>query len=400
MAARANGSRSIMTKYDRVDAVLDGGERVPRTAFASRPAFSTPPPSFGTVFWNNVRDLPKNEWIVKGVLGTGNLSVLFAPPGSGKTFVALDIAAHVASGLDWCGRAVRGGPAVYLAAEGQQGVFKRVLAQQQRRIDPDEDVRLAIVPKSLDLFNDDGDLPGFVSELHRLADLMGDRLALVVIDTLSCVMADGEENYPSDMGRLIMNMQKIIEATGAHVMMLHHPSKDRPDEMRGHGRLKGSIDTSILLQKDELTGQISAAIRKQKDGEEGPLATISLVAVEIGLDEDGDPITSCVVDAVPAEVETAPKKKRLNDNSQLGLMSLREALATDPRDTPPDAPEAFRAHVPQVVTVDHWRKRFYARKGEQRDNPDTVRKSFLRAQDNLQAINIIRIHNKWVGIIQ
>ncbi len=41
--------------------------------------------------------------LVKGLLDQGALSVLYGPSNVGKTFVALDLALHVATGLPWSG---------------------------------------------------------------------------------------------------------------------------------------------------------------------------------------------------------------------------------------------------------------------------------------------------------
>ena len=56
--------------------------------------------------------------LARGWLFQGALSVLYGSSNTGKTFVALSIAGHVATGLPWCGNDVRQGPVLYIAAEG------------------------------------------------------------------------------------------------------------------------------------------------------------------------------------------------------------------------------------------------------------------------------------------
>ena len=55
-------------------------------------------------------------------------AILVAPPGEGKSFVALSFALCVAAGREWLGHKVKQGRVVYVAAEGGRGMHKRVRA--------------------------------------------------------------------------------------------------------------------------------------------------------------------------------------------------------------------------------------------------------------------------------
>jgi AAA domain-containing protein len=52
---------------------------------------------------------PRKLWLVYDYLGAGELSCIFGPPGSGKSVLAGDLAAHVAAGRFWFGRRVQQG---------------------------------------------------------------------------------------------------------------------------------------------------------------------------------------------------------------------------------------------------------------------------------------------------
>ena len=67
-----------------------------------------------------------SNYMVKGWLGRNCLSMLYGPSNAGKTFVALDLAMHVASGKPWRGYRVNGGSVLYIAAEGGAGVRNRL----------------------------------------------------------------------------------------------------------------------------------------------------------------------------------------------------------------------------------------------------------------------------------
>ncbi len=67
--------------------------------------------------------------LVKGILEREQISVIFGEPGCGKTFLALDLALHVAADLPaWFDRAVASGATVYAAAEAGRGIINRVAA--------------------------------------------------------------------------------------------------------------------------------------------------------------------------------------------------------------------------------------------------------------------------------
>src|SRR4051812_1287674 len=62
---------------------------------------------------------PCKKWIIDGVLPEG-VSALYGPSGSGKSFVALDIAGSIVTGKPFLGKfPVREGIVVYLQLEGE-----------------------------------------------------------------------------------------------------------------------------------------------------------------------------------------------------------------------------------------------------------------------------------------
>jgi hypothetical protein len=59
--------------------------------------------------------------IVKGILHRGELGAVYGPSTVGKTFCVLDLAYHVAHGIDWHGHRIRQrAPVLYVALEGER----------------------------------------------------------------------------------------------------------------------------------------------------------------------------------------------------------------------------------------------------------------------------------------
>lgn len=247
------------------------------------------------------------SWIVKGVIPRAELVVLFGESGSGKSFAALDLAACIAREQPWRGRRTRKGRVVYIAAEGAGGFRNRCVAYAQAH-----DLRLADLP--LDIIDA---APNFLLKDDALdvARAIG-RADLVIVDTWAQVTPGGNENAGEDMGKALAHCKGIHRATGATVLLVHHSGKDASKGARGWSGLRAAADAELEVVR-LATGRLLRT-SKQKDGDDGLEWGFGLDVVEIGVDEDGDAITSCVV--VEQEVPTAkilrtlgPKEAIVND---------------------------------------------------------------------------------------
>lgn len=117
----------------------------------------------------------------------------------------------------------------------------------------------------------------------------------------------------------------IRRATGAHVMLVHHTGKDQSRGARGHSSLRAAIDTEIELSRDDF-GLITAKLTKQRDGATGGEFAFTLRQVELGRDQDGDPVTTCLVEpAVPSEDGRAV----VTEAARKALSVLDKALAAE-----------------------------------------------------------------------
>jgi RecA/RadA recombinase len=229
-------------------------------------------------------------YMIKGLLDHGAMSVLYGPSNSGKTFFALDVAFHIAAARQRQGRRVHAGTVLYLAAEGGNGIANRMVALRERT--GLTEVPLALRRAGLDLLKPEADLPRLV----QLADEIGidTPLNMIVVDTLSRVIAGGDENGPVDMTAFVRNVDELRQKTGAHVMVVHHTGKDVARGARGHNSLRAATDTEIEIQIDEDGGR-SAVVTKQRDHPGGETFCFALDPVPLGKDQDGDPVSSCVV---------------------------------------------------------------------------------------------------------
>ena len=266
-------------------------------------------------WFDGVEPVLTGAYLVKGILDAGVMSVVYGPSNSGKTFFALDLVFHMAIGAPWRGRRVQQACVLYLAAEGGRGVSNRIAAL---RLSTGKcDVPLALRRGGLDLLRSNADLEAVYSLAREVQDKAPDLPLIVVVDTLSRVMAGGDENSATDMTALIRNLDTIREATRSHVMLVHHSGKDVARGARGHSSLRAATDTEIEIQSDK--GVRMAMVTKQRDNPGGETFAFTLEGVRLGTDQDGDEVTSCVVKAADAEEARAAlaQKKGLGGNQKI-----------------------------------------------------------------------------------
>lgn len=118
-----------------------------------------------------------------------------------------------------------------------------------------------------------------------------------MIDTLSAATAGLDENSSADMGRILESVKRIQDEFGGLVILIHHSGKDASRGLRGHSSLFASLDNVVHVARTE--DRRSWVLVKAKDGVDGGERPFRLAVVELGIDEDGDQVTSCVI--IPGE---------------------------------------------------------------------------------------------------
>lgn len=215
-----------------------------------------------------IYELPPLEPLIDGVFDLDTLAALYGPPGSYKSFLALDLALCVARGQWWAGREVKAAPVLYVAAEGLHGMGDRVRGWMLAN-----DVYGEINDAPPDTLKWLGNELVNVMEyadadaLGRIARDMGAKL--VVIDTLNRVAPGADENSSKDMGLAIAGLDRVRRLSGACVLTVHHTGKDVGKGLRGHSSLLAALDTALEVQGAESTVTVRATKQKYREG--GPV---------------------------------------------------------------------------------------------------------------------------------
>jgi len=352
--------------------------------------------SFSSAVANALTD--SSRPLIDGLLDTACFSVIYGDSNSGKTFVALDLAYHVAVGQSWNGKAVQKGLVVYVAAEGGHGIKRRLAALGKRHDEqhgeeaPSPLLELIVYPIDLTNQSNIQDLVALIKEAEKEYD---EKCQWVIVDTLSRAMAGGDENSSRDMTNIVKAADSIREQTGAHFSFIHHTGKDAARGARGHSSLRAATDTEIEIScvkgNDGHVGEMR--VTKQRDMDFGQPVGFLLVDELIGEDPVRKKfVTSAIVEWRDLDSTAGHRKNKMrlpagSDELLSDLGNLLTIGVTIP----------YEGGHMQVIPEGGLRKEFLAR----RESKDSARKQFARAKSALvekgQIASIEHGGNRYVG---
>ena len=260
------------------------------------------PRHFRLLTIDELSNQPQTEWLVDGIAERGRVGMLTGAPAAAKSFVSLAFALSVATGRDWHGRPVKKGPVVVVAAEGGPGIRKRVAAWMQEQ-------GVTEIPNAFFLLEDvqllaPGDVEGLLRQIQDTCPVP----VLIILDTLAACFVGGDENSAKETGMALAAARRIVNVTGATVLLVHHSGRQDETRERGSSALRGNVDVMVSVQKNG--DAITLTNTKQKDQE--PFEPIQLRLKQVELDDgetscvlvDGE--TSCVLVAGDSPSTTSP----------------------------------------------------------------------------------------------
>ncbi|WP_156328075.1 AAA family ATPase [Massilia sp. WF1] len=223
----------------------------------------------------------------------------------------------IARGHSWRGITVKQRRVVYIVAEGVKGFRARLRAYSQRHgIDLDT-VPFVVVTEPPNLLQQDDKALAASVKAWGGADI-------IIFDTLAQSTPGANENTSEGIGKALAHCKRLHRVTGAMIVLVAHTGKDASKGVRGWSGIRGAADVQIevVCHGD----QRAIKIDKQKDGKDGNEFGFRLEEVVIGQNDDGDDVTSCVVEHLMTMPVAARKKEPQSRNQALILRIASELL--------------------------------------------------------------------------
>ncbi|QCW84952.1 AAA family ATPase [Methylotuvimicrobium buryatense] len=315
------------------------------------------PPKFKLHRASKLTSEPKPlDWAVKGYIERASINLLFGPPASGKSLIALDWSFCVAAGIAWNGQKVKQAPVVIIAGEGFAGLARRLKALESKYgMNTPEQLFISEQPGN---FADAQNAAWVAESIKAICPNPG----LVVIDTMHRNMV-GDENSAKDIGQLVSNLDNHIKPLGCAVLIVHHSGHGEKDRGRGSSAIRAAMDAEYSAVK--LDEYVVLSCNKAKDFE--PPKPIKFCFNVVPLDwrdEEGEPLTSAYLN-FDGEAKPELKKRKLSARDDAVLTALSEAI--DKHGVEPTGEIKAKFAGPgrtgwrnqKVVNIEHWRAKSY-----------------------------------------
>jgi hypothetical protein len=346
---------------------------------------------------------PLKAWLIKHLIPQVGHGLMSGQWGAGKTFAFFDLAASLITGQPWLEHVVKRQCGVLLiAAEGADEVRLRLDAVVREKCG-----NMTRAPfywyESAPLLLHKGAVEKLIAMTRQaeasLEKEFGLPLGLIGIDTVAACAGyrQAGDEYDNAVGQAVMNALKAIaQELGCFVLGIDHFGKSLEAGTRGASSKEASGDVVLACLGDkQLSGSVTntrLAVRKHRGGKQGQEYPFTLRMVEAPeKDEDGDPITTMVVDWAPPGTAPAPlapddpwaRPKR--QDQRTAVQRLKRVLMAILAEQGLNLPIAPNGPVMRMVSQDLVRKAFYAATPADEGTPE--RKGHFRRQKFLRALD-------------
>jgi hypothetical protein len=307
------------------------------------------------------------DWLIKDYFEQDCLIQLIGEPEAGKSLLALEWAASIASGEPWRGHDVRQGSVIYILGEGGKGFKRRMAAWETQNSPLADDVPLLVSKYALGI---PSEVWIIKSDIEHQAEIFGNP-ALIVIDTLARAI-EGDENSQKDMGAFIQGCDELRQQYRCAVLIVHHSGHGEAKRGRGSSSLPAAVDVGYLMTKTSDGRELKCT--KSKDIEPPKPLYFRVEGITLPnqwKDADGSSLTAPVL---VAEAAPTCKRTKLTQAQQTGMDSFNQV-----------AGEAGSA------SLDDWRPRFYSMSTA--DNQAAKKTAFQRVRKDLVECGALVVMN-------
>ncbi len=229
-------------------------------------------PRFHPYTLAELETLPPLTWLIDRHIPESGLVLLYGPPGSYKSFLALDWALSVATGIPWLDATTKAGEAVYIYAEGVGRAKLRCQAWAlAHKVAVPNAFRIVPCPVAL---GTPIERATFIAALEAV----NTRPMLIVVDTLARCFGVGDENSTKDMNAFVFACDALrARFPGSTILVVHHTGHLEQERARGSIALTGATDAAFRCIRGKR--QLKLTNPRQKDSEEVEPRWLDLVSV-------------------------------------------------------------------------------------------------------------------------
>jgi hypothetical protein len=331
----------------------------------------------------------KPDWLIKGFLDKGSLSLIFGESGSHKSFLALGMGLSIATGKNWqwyeTGEPT---PVFYIAGEGFAGISKRLKAWKIHNLPEGDygDIPFYTSNMAAEFLNEDS-AKAVTSAINELSNEHG-APGLVILDTLARNFGPGDENSTADMSAFISAIDRHLkEPLRCSVLIVHHSGLSDKNRARGNYALKAALDNEFMVEMNGADRILTNT--KSKDYEPPPSLVFTPKIIDLSTvdfdSEESEVITSCVLELTMEREHTAVNRK-LPKAQQLTLDALRK--------TAQQYEILYSENDSIPVPGDLWRDAAIEA-GISEGKPDSQKTAFKRAKEALVKSGLVK---DWDGL--
>jgi AAA domain len=364
------------------ESIVDDVMKIPPKAVATFPLLTI----------DDLLALPDPTWLIPDLLETNTLAVLYGQWGSFKSFAALNLALHLATGMTWCDRPLEQCNALYIAGEGSAGLKLRIDAWLQHHNLTERPRGFRTIPLAINLMQ-----PAATQQLIDTVNAHNDfSPRLVIVDTLHRSMPGGDENSAKDMGVIINHVALAQRELGCTCLLVHHPGKEEDRGLRGSSGLPGAADTIIHAVRGGPA--VTLQVKKQKNAEDGQrffLQTQVVALPSAGI----KPRSSLVL--VPCDHDPGSSRPQLTDRERRAVEFLTDLIASEGQPLPQGGgyPSPIHGQPLRGVKKVRWQEECEARQLSTADEKFRRTEAFKRVFQSLlnKSVVVVRDDSVWLA---
>jgi predicted ATP-dependent serine protease len=236
-------------------------------------------------------------YLIENILELPSLNMVYGAPSSLKSFILADMAICIATGCDWLNPPSTYSPIATGSKSNPQKCKPKATSQcSVLWIDFDNGERRTHerfdmlgkghnIPDTTPLFYTSMPSPPLMlnndaSLAYLTSIIKASNAKLVIIDNLGTVAGAKVDENSADMVLVMFNLRKVVEGTGAAIIVIHHQRKANGfktrigETLRGHSSIEASLDLALLVERDPGSKEIRIQSTKSRGIDVKPFGAI------------------------------------------------------------------------------------------------------------------------------